>query len=187
MINHFHIFACHPVRGVGRAAWVALLTLVLLVTGCGRAKRAAGDAASAATDATKAVATKAGKVVGDHVGGFFSGVGEGVEASLCDFPVRIDDPVLAGAGVSVTLVRHVRDKPDAPALSLYVLNEKPVAGTLRLRFLAEEGREIGRGETAFDRAADGAGYVRVPLEKDIPTELVRTVSLSLSTPSAAAK
>lgn len=155
------------------------LSLVLLATGCGRAKRAAGDAASVATDATKAVATKAGKVVGEHVGGFFSGVGEGVEASVCDFPVSIDDPALVESGISVTLVRHVRDSPDTPMLSLYVLNAKPVAGTLRLRLLAEGGREIGRGETAFDRAADGAGYIRVPLEKDLPTELVRTVSLSL--------
>ena len=155
------------------------ITLVFLVTGCGRAKRAAGDAASAATDATKAVATKAGKVVGEHVGGFFAGVGEGVETSVCDYAVRVDDPTLAEAGVSVTLVRHVRDNPDASALSLYVLNEKPVAGTLRLRFLAADEREIGRGETAFDRAADTAGYVRISLEKDLPTELVRTVALSL--------
>ena len=33
-------------------------------------------------------------------------------------------------------------------MSLYVLNERPVAGTLRLRFLAADGREIGRGEAA---------------------------------------
>ncbi len=184
MNNLLHNFVCRPTRGCCRAAWAALLVL-LLATGCGRAKRAAGDAASAATDATKAVATKAGKVVGEHVGGFFSGVGEGVEASVCDFPVRIDDPALAEAGVTVTLVRHVRDKPDAPVLSLYVLNEEPVTGALRLRFLTEDGREIGRGETAIDRAADGAGYVRIPLEKDIPTGLVRTVSLSLATPPSA--
>ena len=186
MSNLLHIIVRRPTRGCCRAAWAALLVL-LLATGCGRAKRAAGAAASAATDATKAVATKTGKVVGEHVGGFFSGVGEGVEASVCDCPVRIDDPVLAEAGVSVTLVRHVRDKPDAPVLSLYVLNVKPVAGTLRLRLLAEDGREIGRGETALDRAADGAGYVRIPLEKDLPTGLVRTVSLSLATPPAAAE
>lgn len=36
-----------------------LLSIVLLSAGCGRAKRAAGDAASAAAGATKAVAGKA--------------------------------------------------------------------------------------------------------------------------------
>ena len=162
-----------------RAAFAALLALSLLAGGCGRAKRAAGDAASAATDATKSVATKAGKAVGEHAGAFFAGVGEGVEASVCDYAVRIDDPALAAAGVSVTLARRVSDGGRGPALSLYVLNEKPVAGTLRVRLLAADDREIGRGETAFDRAADAAGYVRFPLEKDLPTELVRTVSLSL--------
>jgi hypothetical protein len=162
-----------------RAARAALLSLAVLAAGCGRAKRAAGDAASAAAGATKSVATKAGKAVGEHAGAFFAGVGEGVEKSVCDYAVRVDDPALAAAGVSVTLARRVSDDARAPALSLYVLNERPVAGTLRLCFLAADGREIGRGEAALDRAADTAGYVRVPIEKDLPTELVRTVSLSL--------
>ena len=62
-----------------------LLSIVLLSSGCGRAKRAAGDAASAAADATKAVAGKAGHAVGEHVGTFFAAVGEGVEQSVCDY------------------------------------------------------------------------------------------------------
>ena len=80
----------------------------------------------------------------------------------------------------MTLARRVSDDARAPALSLYVLNERPVAGTLRARLLAADGREIGRGEAALDRAADGAGYVRVPVPADTPSELVRTVSLSLA-------
>lgn len=172
MNKHLHIFS-------NRAARAALLSLAVLAAGCGRAKRAAGDAASAAAGATKSVAAKAGKAVGEHAGAFFAGVGEGVEKSVCDYAVRVDDPALAAAGVSVTLARRVSDDARAPALSLYVLNERPLSGTLRLRFLAADGREIGRGEAALDRAADAAGYVRVPIEKDLPTELVRTVSLAL--------
>ena len=159
-----------------------LLSIVLLSAGCGRAKRAAGDAASAAAGATKAVAGKAGHAVGEHVGTFFAAVGEGgegVEQSVCDYETRVDDPALEAAGVSVTLVRRVTGDDRAPALSLYLLNGRPVAGTLRVRLLAADGREIGRGEAALDRAADGAGYVRVPVPADTPTELVRTVSLSL--------
>ena len=154
-----------------------LLSIVLLSAGCGRAKRAAGDAASAAAGATKAVAGKAGHAVGEHVGTFFAAVGEGVEQSVCDYETRVDDPALEAAGVSVTLVRRVTGEDRAPALSLYLLNGRPVAGTLRVRLLAADGREIGRGEAALDRAADGAGYVPVPA--DTPSELVRTVSLSL--------
>ena len=156
-----------------------LLSIVLLSAGCGRAKRAAGDAASAAADATKAVAGKAGHAVGEHVGTFFAAVGEGVEQSVCDYETRVDDPALEAAGVSVTLVRRVTGDDRAPALSLYLLNGRSVAGTLRARLLAADGREIGRGEAALDRAADGAGYVRVPVPADTPSELVRTVSLSL--------
>ena len=156
-----------------------LLSIAFLSAGCGRAKRAAGDAASAAAGATKAVAGKAGHAVGEHVGTFFAAVGEGVEQSVCDYQTRIDDPMLEAAGVSVTLVRRVTGDDRAPALSLYLLNGRPVAGTLRVRLLAADGREIGRGEAALDRAADGAGYVRVPVPADTPSELVRTVSLSL--------
>ena len=156
-----------------------LLSIVLLSSGCGRAKRAAGDAASAAAGATKAVAGKAGHAVGEHVGTFFAAVGEGVEQSVCDYETRVDDPALEAAGVSVTLVRRVSDGARAPALSFYLLNERPVAGTLRARLLAADGREIGRGEAALDRSGDGAGYVRVPVPADTPSELVRTLSLSL--------
>lgn len=159
-------------------SFIVLLSISLCICGCGRAKRAASTAA----DTTKTVATKAGKVVGEHVGNFFAGVGEGVENSVCDYAVRIDAPELSDAGVSVSLVRRVSDDPKAPALSLYILNERPVSGTLRVRFLTEDGREIGRGEAAFDRAADGAGYIRIPLPADMPSEIVRTVALSLVAP-----
>ncbi len=158
---------------------LVLFLISISVCGCGRAKRAV-------TDTTKAVATSAGQAVGEHVGNFFAGVGEGVEKSVCDYAVHIDAPELSDAGVSVSLVRRVSDDPKAPALSLYVLNERPVSGTLRVRLLTEDGREIGRGEAAFDRAADGAGYVRIPLPADMPSELVRTVSLSLVAPANSA-
>ena len=131
-------------------------------------------------DATRAVAGKAGHAVGEHVGTFFTAVGEGVEQSVCDYETRVDDPALEAAGVSVTLVRRVTDGACTPALSLYLLNERPFAGALCIRLLAADGREIGRGETALDRAADGAGYVRVPIPADTPSELVRTVSLATS-------
>ena len=118
-----------------------LLSIAFLSAGCGRAKRAAGDAASAAAGATKAVAGKAGHAVGEHVGTFFAAVGEGVEQSVCDYETRVDDPALEAAGVSVTLVRRVTGDDRTPALSLYLLNGRPVAGTLRVRLLAADGRE----------------------------------------------
>ena len=178
LFNHFN----PPLPPMKHA--LLLLSLALLAAGCGRAKRAAGGAVAAAADTTKAVAAKTGKAVGEHAGAFFAGVGEGVEQSVCDYETRVDDPALEAAGVSVTLVRRVTGEDRAPALSLYLLNGRSVAGTLRVRLLAADGREIGRGEAALDRAADGAGYVRVPVPADTPSELVRTVSLSLSASGA---
>ena len=113
-----------------------LLSIAFLSAGCGRAKRAAGDAASAAAGATKAVAGKAGHAVGEHVGTFFAAVGEGVEQSVCDYETCVDDPALEAAGVSVTLVRRVTGEDRAPALSLYLLNGRPVAAAAKPRSTA---------------------------------------------------
>jgi len=161
-----------------------VLRLIFLVAlcgcGCGRAKRAAGDAANSAAGVTKTVAAKTGKVVGEHVGTFFAGIGEGVEVSLCDYAVRIEGATLEAAGLSSTLVQRVSDDTGSPALSFYLVNAKPVSGTLRLRLLTEDGSEIGRAETTMARGADAAGYVRFALDKDLPTGLVRTAVLSLA-------
>ena len=157
------------------AVLLLLLAAVLACSGCSRAKRAASRAA----DATKSAATKTGQAVGEHVGNFFAGVGEGVETSICDYAVEIADPALAEAGLGVNLVRRVSESPTNSALSLYVLNKAPVSGTLRLRLLAADGREIGRSETAVSCPADAAGYLHFSIPSDMPTELVRSVSLTL--------
>ena len=174
LFNHFN----PPLPPMKHA--LLLLSLALLAAGCGRAKRAAGGAVAAAADTTKAVAAKTGKAVGEHAGAFFAGVGEGVERVVCDYAVRIDGDALAAAGASVTLVQRVSGGRDAaPALALYLVNERPLAGTLRLRLLTADGREIGRGEAPLDRGSEGAGHVRVPIPADTPSTLVKTIALTL--------
>ena len=154
---------------------VFVLSVLFICVDCSRAR----NAAEAAEAKTKALAAKAGTSVGEHAGAFFAGIGEGVEKSVCDYAVRLDSPELATNGVSVTLVRRVDADKDTPALSLYLLNEKPLEGTLRIRLLAQDGSEIGRGEAAVSRSGEGADYLRFPVPKDLPSELVRTVALSL--------
>ena len=158
---------------------VFMISVLFVCVDCSRARQKAAEAAKLAEEKGKELATKAGKTVGEHAGSFFAGVGEGVEKSICDYAVTIDSPALATNGVGVTLVRRVDADKDPPALSLYVLNEKPLAGRLRIRLLTEDGREIGRGEATVSRPGDGADYVRFPVPKDLPSELVRTVSLTL--------
>lgn len=183
--------------------FLLVLSATILLNGCSRAKRtasevadAAADSAKAATtkagtivsevadaaiDTTKAATAKAGAIVGEHVSTFFSGVGEGVEKIRCDYETVFEGPEAEAAGMTVSLVRKEfgsgNDAP--PDLSLYVLNEKPVSGTLRIRFLTSDGREIGRGSAELQRDADDAGYLRVPMPKDMPTELVTRLSLSI--------
>jgi len=158
---------------------VFMISVLFICVDCSRAREAAAQAAEAAEAKTKELATKAGKTVGEHAGNFFTGVGEGVESSICDYAVRIDSPALATNGVSVTLVKRVFVDPDTPALSLYLLNEKPLDGTLRIRLLTEDGSEVGRGQATVSRPGDSADYVRFPVPKDMPGDLVRTVALSL--------
>jgi hypothetical protein len=149
-----------------------------------RAADATMDAASRAAEATKDAAAKTGRAVGEHAGQFFSGVGEGIERAVVAYDVDLSDPSLAPVGASVNIVRHV-DEFDKEAretrhfILVYFLNQSPVDGTLRLVLRAADAREIGRSELPVALPADSATYLRFPLSRDLPTDLVRTVSLSL--------
>ena len=162
-----------------RTTFLLVLSTIILLNGCSRAKRTANKVADAAIDTTKAATAKAGTIVGEHVGTFFSGVGEGVEKSICDYEIVFEETEAAGITVSLVRKESGSGKDAPPELSLYVLNEKPVSGTLRIRFLTSDGREIGRGSAELQRDADGADYLRVPMPKDMPTELVARLSLSI--------
>ena len=146
-----------------------LAILLIALGGCSRAKDSAKTAA-------KSAASRSGQIVGEHVGAFFAGVGEGVEKIICDYGIELEGGAITQANVSVSLVRKTSGES---ALSLYVLNEKPLSGKLQIRFVTSDGREIGRGTAELKRDADGAGYVRVPIDADMPTELVSTLMLSL--------
>lgn len=149
-----------------------------------RAADATMDAAARAADATKDAAAKTGRAVGEHAGNFFSGVGEGIERAIVAYDVDLSDPSLAPLGASVNIVRHISEynsetRKDDDFLLLYFLNESPAEGTLRLVLRAADAREIGRSELPVALPADSATYLRFPLPRDLPTDLVRTVSLSL--------
>jgi hypothetical protein len=158
-----------------RIIFIPFLAIVMIALGgCSRARNSAKNAA-------KSAASKTGQIVGEHVGAFFAGVGEGVEKMICDYGIEYEGGAITQANLSVSLVRKTSGEGKSPlsALSLYVLNEKPVSGNLQIRFVTSDGREIGRGTAELKRDADGAGYVRVPVDADMPTELVAKLALSL--------
>jgi hypothetical protein len=143
----------------------------------------AKQAAARAANATKDVAAKTGRAVGEHAGNFFSGVGEGIERAIVAYDIDLSDPSLAPIGASVNIVRHISEynsetHKDDDFLLLYFLNKSPAAGTLRLVLCAADAREIGRSELPIDLPADSATYLRFPLSRDLPTDLVRSIALS---------
>ena len=156
------------------------LAALALLSGCSKAKHAADRAA----DATKDAAAKTGRVVGETAGQFFSGVGEGIERAIVNYDIDLSDSSLVPVGASVNVVRHISEynsetHKDDHFILLYFLNQAPAEGTLRLVLRAADGREIGRSELPVSLAADSAEYLRFPLPRDLSTELVRSVALSL--------
>lgn len=150
----------------------------------------AKHAAARAADATKDAAAKTGRVVGEHAGNFFSGVGEGIERAIVAYDIDLSDPSLAPVGASVNIVRHITEhnsetRKDDEFLLLYFLNKSTAEGTLRLVLRAADGLEIGRSELPVALPADSATYLRFPLSRDLSTELVRSVSISLLPPNPA--
>ena len=144
--------------------------------------------AAVTENATKDAAAKTGRAVGEHAGNFFSGVGEGIERAIVAYDVDLSDPSLAPLGASVNIVRHISEynsetRKDDEFLLLYFLNQSPAEGTLRLVLRAADTREIGRSELPVALPADSATYLRFPLSRDLSTELVRSVSISLLPPA----
>lgn len=153
-----------------RIAFRHLLLLMSLsvLAGCGRESLA--EKARRATN-------KAGQVVGEGAGSFFTGVGEGVERSVTSYDVRISGE-LKTAGVSVTIAKHVDPAgTNGPALSFYVMNKSPVTGTLRIRLFNAADQEIGRSIAVVDFKADDARYVPFALDREIPLTMARYVIL----------
>ncbi len=155
-----------------KMTWLVLGGL-LLGLGCGR--ESVGDKARRASN-------KAGQVVGESAGSFFSGVGEGVDKTITNYDVRLSDELKA-LGVSVTIAKRTAgpgaDPLKGDGLSFYLLNRDAVSGTLRLRLFDDQNREIGRAVTPVVFAADDARYVAFALEKDVPLSMTRYVMMDL--------
>lgn len=149
---------------------LVLAAVAVFVCGCGRTEM---------EEKAKAAADKAGQIIGQGAGAFFSGVGEGVEKTVTSYDVRVSDG-LQKLGVSVTVAKHTSDsavdgKPHT--LSFYVINKAAFTGLLRIRLLTDKGLEIGRSTARVAFAKDDARYVPFPLEKEVPLALTDHVEL----------
>jgi hypothetical protein len=147
-----------------------LFAVVVFATGCGRVK----DKASRATN-------KAGQLVGEGASTFFTGVGAGIDKTITTYDVRLSEE-LRSAAVSTTIAKRMDGSASnnwQQTLSIYVQNQTPLTGTLRVRLFNDKDQEIGRSATPVVFAKDDARYVSFTLDKEIPVTMTKYVQMDL--------
>ena len=153
-----------------RITGIMFLAVALLMVGCGRVK----DKASQATN-------KAGQLVGEGASAFFSGVGEGIDKTVTTYDVRVSEELKA-AGISTTIVKRTdgcSTNEWQQTLRIYVQNQAPLTGTLRIRLFNDQDQEIGRSTAAVDFTKDDARYVSFVLDKEIPVSMAKYLQMDL--------
>ena len=153
-----------------KTAGMLLLAVVAFATGCGRVK----DKANQATN-------KAGQLVGEGASTFFTGVGAGIDRTVTTYDVRLSEE-LRGAAVSTTIAKRMDGSTSnnwQQTLSIYVQNQTPLTGTLRIRLFNDKDQEIGRATTPVVFAKDDARYVSFTLDKEIPVTMTKYVQMDL--------
>lgn len=164
---------CDNIRNAIRKPGV--LCLLLCLAWCSACSR------QSLKERAKRATNKAGQVVGEGAGSFFTGVGAGVEKTITSYDVRLSDE-LKRLGVTVTIAKHAEASATnngQHGLSFYILNKAPVAGTLVIRLFNDDRQEIGRAAAPVDFKADDARYTPFTLDKEIPISLTRYVELDL--------
>jgi hypothetical protein len=153
-----------------KTAGMVLLAVMVFATGCGRVK----DKASRAT-------SKAGQLVGEGASTFFTGVGAGIDKTVTTYDVRLSEE-LRSAAVSTTIAKRMDGSASnnwQQTLSIYVQNQTPLTGTLRIRLFNDNDQEIGRSITPVVFAKDDARYVSFTLDKEIPVTMTKYVQMDL--------
>jgi hypothetical protein len=148
------------------------LILTLLLAGCSQ-----GDSVERARE----LSSKAGRAIGAGAGTFVSSVGAAYEKAVTAYDVRPSRELRArGIEVSVGQVAEgCATNGWCRTLSLYVINHKPVDGTLRIRLFSAATQEIGRATAVVALPPDDARYVPFRLEPEIPLALTRFIELDV--------
>ena len=147
-----------------------LLAAIVAATGCGRIK----DKASRATN-------KAGQLVGEGASTFFTGVGAGIDKTVTTYDVRLSEE-LRSAAVTTTIAKRMDGSASnnwQQTLSIYIQNQTPLTGTLRIRLFNDKDQEIGRSTTPVVFSKDDARYVAFTLDKEIPVTMTKYVQMDL--------
>jgi hypothetical protein len=128
-------------------------------------------------------AKRAGQAVGETVTHFSRGVGSGVDKRL---EVQVELlPSVVDLGLSKTVAKTAAIDAKQRGISVYLISEKPVTGSLVAKAVNAEGEEIGRSVVKVEFSADDAKYVTFAFGDEMDSQLVeRYVIDAKAEPSA---
>lgn len=115
-------------------------------------------------------AKKAGQAVGETITDFAQGVGSGIDKRL-EVDVELS-PEVVDLGLSKTVAKSAGMDGKKKGITVYLLSQKPVTGSLIAKALNGEGAEIGRSVVEVEFAADDAKYVTFHFGNEIDSQLV---------------
>jgi hypothetical protein len=114
------------------------------------------------------------QAISKGVGDVLKGAAKGLDESLSVVAVSTT-PAVAEAGLRVERASRHEEKADAekaadkkPAITAYLVADKGFAGTLLLRALGPDGKEVGRAKVAVKQVAGDAGYFDFVFDERVP-------------------
>jgi hypothetical protein len=153
-----------------KAIYIFCLAGTILLAGCGQVKEKANRTSN-----------KAGQLVGESAGNFFTGVGAGIDKTITTYDIRLSED-LKNAGIATTIAKRTDGSASnnwQQTLSIYMRNSAPLKGALRICLFNDKDQEIGRATTPIDFAKDDARYVSFTLEKETPVGMTKYMQMDL--------
>lgn len=177
---------------------VLACALALQLAGCSRqsAEEKAKEMATEKVDMAKGIGdvlqdkgTAAAESVTTGVGKVLKGVERGFEksgrtvalgeaarqAGLQATKVQLADASAAGDGAAS--MASQADSARSQGIEVYVLSERDLSGSLKVKVFNALDQEIGRTRLAFKQGADEGRYVRIPLDSQIDLQAISRVDI----------
>lgn len=108
------------------------------------------------------------------------------QAGLQATKVQLADSSAVSVDAASASAAAQGDVPGAHGIEVYLLSERDVSGSLKVKVFNSLDQEIGRSRVAFKQGLDEGRYVRIPLDRQIELQAIHRVDLdfvpSASTP-----
>ncbi|MET1080839.1 MAG: hypothetical protein ABWY06_22735 [Pseudomonas sp.] len=121
-------------------------------------------------DSEQSLSEKAGKVVGEGVTGFFSGVGSGVDEKMVVETELGEGATKAGLERTTSKASGMADSEKS--FSVYLVAHKAFKGTLMAKAQNKDGQEVGRSKLEVDLKEGDADYQVFVFNSQMDSQLV---------------